>query len=551
MTSTLTSPRKHAAPEPGSPAASGFWAALHAEWTKFRTVRGWVIGMILAVPLTVALGVLTANASIGCGPTKTGKACLPKIPIGPDGEAVNDTFYFVHQSLTGNGTITVRVTSLAEKIASGDGGPRAVPGQGQSEPTLTSGVVPWAKAGIIIKEKILPGSAYAAMLATGSHGVRMQYNYTGDLAGLPGDVSATSPRWLRLVRAGDSITGYDSADGTHWTKVGVVTLAGLPSTVPIGLFSTSPIYLQASRFFGGAHLNGGPSEATAVLDHVQLTGQTSSGRWTGTVFNNGKPGAGAPGPAGPNLPGFNGFHESHGVFTVTGSGDISPLTNGPGNGYPSSTIESNLAGLFAGLIAIVVVAVLFFTSEFRRGLIRITLAANPRRGQVLAAKAAVAGLVAFVMGVIAVIVSIDLGNSKQRNEGLYVLPVSVLTEIRVIVGTAAMLAVTAMLAVALGAMLRRSAIAITATFAVIVLPYLLAAIGVFPDSVSNWILRLSPAAGFAIEQSIPQYSQVSRPAQGVGGGYYPLPPWAGFAVLCAWAAAGLVLALVLLRRRDA
>ena len=29
---------------------------LHAEWTKFRTVRGWVIGMLVAIPLTVALG---------------------------------------------------------------------------------------------------------------------------------------------------------------------------------------------------------------------------------------------------------------------------------------------------------------------------------------------------------------------------------------------------------------------------------------------------------------------------------------------------------------
>ena len=131
----------------------------------------------------------------------------------------------------------------------------------------------------------------------------------------------------------------------------------------------------------------------------------------------------------------------------------------------------------------------------------------------LAAKAAVAGLAAFVIGVIAVIVSIDLGDSKQRNEGLYVLPVSALTEIRVVVGTAAMLALMAMLAVALGAMLRRSAAAITAAIAVIVLPFLLAVIGVFPDGVSDWLLRLSPAAGFAVEQSIPHYSQVNQIVQ--------------------------------------
>ena len=36
---------------------------LHAEWTKFRTVRGWVIGMIVAVLVTAGLGLLFAAAS--------------------------------------------------------------------------------------------------------------------------------------------------------------------------------------------------------------------------------------------------------------------------------------------------------------------------------------------------------------------------------------------------------------------------------------------------------------------------------------------------------
>ena len=40
------------------------------------------------------------------------------------------------------------------------------------------------------------------MMVTGRHGVRMQYDYTQDLAGRPGAVSAASPRWLRLTRAG-------------------------------------------------------------------------------------------------------------------------------------------------------------------------------------------------------------------------------------------------------------------------------------------------------------------------------------------------------------
>ena len=69
---------------------------------------------------------------------------------------------------------------------------------------------PWSKAGIIIKASTRPGSAYAAMMVTGSHGVRMQWDYTQDTAGLAGAVSAAAPRWLRLTRSGDTITGYDS-----------------------------------------------------------------------------------------------------------------------------------------------------------------------------------------------------------------------------------------------------------------------------------------------------------------------------------------------------
>ena len=34
-------------------------------------------------------------------------------------------------------------------------------------------------------------------------------------------------------------------------------------------------------------------------------------------------------------------------------------------------------------------------------------------------------------------------------------------------------------------------------------------------------------------------------------GFYPLAPWAGFAVLCGWTALALGLATYLLRRRDA
>ena len=64
------------------------------------------------------------------------------------------------------------------------------------------------------------------------------------------------------------------------------------------------------------------------------------------------------------------------------------------------------------------------------------------------------------------------------------------------------------------------------------------------------MLRITPAAAFAVQQAMPQYSQVTA-LYSPSAGYFPLAPWAGFAVLCGWAALALALALVLLRRRDA
>jgi ABC-type transport system involved in multi-copper enzyme maturation permease subunit len=192
---------------------------------------------------------------------------------------------------------------------------------------------------------------------------------------------------------------------------------------------------------------------------------------------------------------------------------------------------------------------MFFTAEYRRGLIRTTLAASPGRGAVVAAKAVVAGAVAFVAALLASITCVLFSVPRFRAEGLYVLPVSALTEVRVLAGTAAMVAVAAAFAVGLGAIFRRSAAAITVAIAAIVLPFLLS-VTVLPNGAADWLLRVSPAAGFAIEQSIPHYSQLTT-VYSPAGGWYPLPPLAGFAVLCAYAAAALVLATVLLRRRDA
>ena len=71
-------------------------------------------------------------------------------------------------------------------------------------------------------------------------------------------------------------------------------------------------------------------------------------------------------------------------------------------------------------------------------------------------------------------------------------------------------------------------------------PYFLAATaGYLPVGVADWLLRVTPAAAFALQQAdaavLPgaaYYAPVS--------GFYPLAPWAGFAVLCGWTALAVI-----------
>jgi len=513
----------------------GFGQLLHAEWTKFRTVRGWVIGMIVAVLVTAGLGALLAKAASPQCEAQTGSgqqhavACgQPDYTVGPGGVLVNDAFNFVRQPLAGNGSITVQVSSLT----SAGGGPIG------SQPL----VVPWSKAGIIISGGTSPGSAYAAMMVTGGNGARMQWNYTGDTAGLPGAVSAVSPRWLRLTRDGDTLTGYDSADGRHWTRVAAVTLAGLPSTVQAGLFVTSPVYsTYSSSSIGSGSGTSTPTKATAAFDQVSRTGRWPAGRWAADYV--GAEGSGV-------ASGIGGYHEVDGRFTVTGSGDIAPLIAGALNDGPNITVRDYLLGLFVGLIAMAVIAAMFMTAEYRRGLIRITLAASPHRLRVLAAKAIVIGAAAFVVGLSSAAGAVLIGTRIAHSAGVDLFPEPWPTELRIIVGMAALFAVAAVFTLAIATIVRRSAAAIIIVIVTLVIPFVLSAPPGIPAGLTDWLLRVTPAAAFALQQPAPRYYQVAA-HYSTGSGYFPLAPWTGFAVLCGWAAVALVLAAYLLRRRDA
>jgi ABC-2 family transporter protein len=512
-----------------------FALLVHAEFTKLRTVRGWVVGLIAGALLIVGIGWLSAagshsscqaassSASGPAGGHATGKCGGGGPTLGPGGQPISDQFYFVHQQLTGDGSITARVASLSELI----------PLFNSPDPAraMGAGIVPWAKAGLIVKASTTEGSPYAAIMATASHGVRLQYNYTHDVAGPAATGSTATPSWLRLTRSSDTLTGYESADGSNWVKVGVAKLAGFPQSVQVGLFVTSPDYEVTSQEVIGTSTEGANSQATATFSDVSLQGQRQATSWQGTAVGDEN------GPSGQ-------FTQSARLFTVSGSGDIAPLASSGGD---NDTVSGSLIGAFVGLMAMVVVGALFVTAEYRRGLIRTTFVASPRRGRALAAKALVLGVVVFVLGAVASAFTMWFVDKLRRSSGTYILPASTLTEIRVIAGTAGLLAVASVFALAVGTILRRSASAVAAVIALVVLPYILA---VSSLGALQWLLRLMPAAGFAVQQTLHHYPQVDG-VYIASAGYFPVSPLVGFGVLLAWTAIAFGLAVLLLRKRDA
>ncbi|MEO3746591.1 hypothetical protein [Plantactinospora sp. B5E13] len=513
-----------------------------SEWTKLRTVRRWTVALLAAPVLIILVGVLTASSSQ--------PGALDSPLVGPDGTWVQDRFHFVHRPLTGDGTVTTRIasTTLEFSVPPEDGGDARAR---DVERTV------WSKAGLMIKDGLRPGARYAAVMVTPGRGVRLQSNFTTDIAG----PAAGAPTWLRLTRAGSTISAFQSADGLSWDPVGTVTVPGLPQTVEVGPFVASPTAtLLAQRQFGSIRLGQYPTTTRAVFERPTLepagapgtgSGEPSDG-WQDDEVDDSAVQAGTP-PA-PDRAGGKGPQAAPPPavwagdrLTLVGVGDIAPRTPG------EDVIKQNLTGGYAGLMAIVAVAVLFVTAEYRRGMLRTTFAASPGRRRVLAAKALVVGAVAFVIGFTASVAVLLITQPIMRDNGFLppVYPDWSLTDptvSRAIVGTAAVLAAIAVFSLALGTVLRRAAGTVAAVIVLIVLPQLLAS--GLPPVAGQWLMRLTPAAGFTIQQTIPRYDHVPRICVPENGCVYD-QPWAGFAVICAYALVTMAVALWAVQRRDA
>jgi hypothetical protein len=161
---------------------------------------------------------------------------------GSDIGGTADSFHYTYQPLVGDGQIVARVLSIDNTDAN-------------------------AKVGIMIRAALNAGSQNVAVLLTQGSGVLLQSRAANNATTTTTTVSGiAAPYWLKLVRAGSTFTGFYSTDGTAWTQVGAAVTITMPTSVTIGIASTShdTATLGTATVSDVSLSNRGPSIVTAA-----------------------------------------------------------------------------------------------------------------------------------------------------------------------------------------------------------------------------------------------------------------------------------------------
>jgi len=202
----------------------------------------------------------------------------------------------------------------------------------------------------------------------------------------------------------------------------------------------------------------------------------------------------------------------------------------------ATAISTALTGTFFAQLAIGVLGVLLISGEYSTGMIRSSLTVVPRRLPMLWGKLAVFAGAVFVTMLIASFASFFAGQallSRQHLEASLTDPGA----LRSVFGAALYITVAGMTALALGALLRNTAAAITTFVALyFVIPPMT---NLLPTSLTDHFVQYLPSNAGAVL------------LDGTFGIAHPLTPWTGFAVMCGFAVVLILFAARRLRRADA
>ena len=216
----------------------------------------------------------------------------------------------------------------------------------------------------------------------------------------------------------------------------------------------------------------------------------------------------------------------------------------PSGGCADDPAKISLTGIYLGQAVVAILAVLVVSGEYGTGMIRLTLAATPRRVTLLAAKAAVLTGLVLVTGTVAVLGSLLAGGFILPSHGIgpangyRAISFSDGQVLRAGLGSVLYLALIALLSLGAATALREAAVAIGVVLGLL---YVLPIVAVFDGNatLSRHLEQIAPmTAGLAIQATTSLNT-------------LPISPWAGLGVLAAWAAGALVLGGLLLRLRDA
>jgi phosphatidylserine/phosphatidylglycerophosphate/cardiolipin synthase-like enzyme/regulation of enolase protein 1 (concanavalin A-like superfamily) len=144
-----------------------------------------------------------------------GSAVFSVAGAGADVWGTADALHYLYQPLSGDGTIVAQVTAVQNTNA-------------------------WVKAGVMIRESLAANSRHGFMLVSYSKGTAFQrrQNSAGPSVSTAGSTSVVAPYWVRIDRSGNTVTAYQSPDGTAWKLVGTDTIAMAGSAL-IGLAVSS------------------------------------------------------------------------------------------------------------------------------------------------------------------------------------------------------------------------------------------------------------------------------------------------------------------------
>jgi hypothetical protein len=127
----------------------------------------------------------------------------------------SDSFHFAYRTLIGDGELIARVASVS--------GPST------------------SRAGIMLRNSLGASSSHAFLWSTPSGGVGLTRRAAGGVSSAHFLPVGSTNQWMRLVRAGATVDGYESPDGVAWTLVASSNLSDLGTTVYVGFADTSRV----------------------------------------------------------------------------------------------------------------------------------------------------------------------------------------------------------------------------------------------------------------------------------------------------------------------